>query len=57
LQEDGLGIQAFVPPFVEMMLKEIQNQDGLLEILPDQRRFRLTRYGIEYCRGLPKAHA
>jgi hypothetical protein len=57
LQEDGLGIQAVEQPFVEIMLKEIQNQDGLLEILPDQQRFRLTGRGIEYCRLLPKTNA
>jgi hypothetical protein len=39
------------------MLKEIQDQDGLIELLPDQASFRLTRGGIEYCRLLPKTNA
>jgi hypothetical protein len=56
LQEGGLGIGGFEQPAVRIMLREIQDQDGLVELLtttPDQRRFRLTPNGIQYCRRLP----
>lgn len=56
LQEEGLGIQGFDQTFIEVILREIQDQDGLIELIPDQRRFRLTRSGIEYCRRLPETH-
>lgn len=53
IQEGGLGINGFEQPFIEQMLREIQAQDGLIELIPGQRRFRLSPQGIEYCRRLP----
>jgi hypothetical protein len=31
IQEGGLGIQGFEQPFIEQMLREIQDQDGLID--------------------------
>jgi hypothetical protein len=55
IQEGGLGIQGFEPPFIEQMLREIQDEDKLIELISNQR-FRLTPRGIEYCRKLPETH-
>jgi hypothetical protein len=56
LQEGGLEIQGFEQPFIEDMLKEIQDQDGFIELIPNQRRFHLTKSGVEYCKRLPETH-
>jgi hypothetical protein len=56
IQEGGLGIGGFEQPFIEHMLKEIQDEDGLVELMPNQTRFRLTPRGIEYCKRLPEIH-
>jgi hypothetical protein len=56
IQEGGLGIQGFEQPFIEQILREIQDQDGLIELILGQRRFRLSARGIEYPKRLPETH-
>lgn len=51
--ERGLGIEGFYEPFIEQRLQEIENRQGLVQIIRDRRQFRLTRDGIQYCKRLP----
>lgn len=49
-EERGLGIDAYGEQFVEDNLRDMERA-GLIELIHD-RRFRLTRVGIEYCKNL-----
>ena len=46
--EGGLGIEGFDEAFIEQRLHEIENE-GLVDLIHEKRKFRLTQKGIAYC--------
>jgi hypothetical protein len=50
-EEGGFGITAYERPYLDELLRMIQDEDMLIEVL-DEDRFRLAQGGINRCKEM-----